>query len=280
MTPSSEPSEVAATDWLAVCRRALAGVRAALEPYPRTADRATTTGRGEGGDLALVIDRAAEDAVFAELGATGVGMTVVSEERGRVELGGGGPLHVVVDPIDGSLNAKRRLPLHCVSIAVADGPSMDDVVFGYVAGLEHGTEWWSTRGEGAFQDGERLAVADGGFEVLGIESAHPRAVANAAEALAETGADRLRAIGAIAISLCFVAAGRMDAMISLRTCRSVDAAAGQLIVREAGGAVLFPEAGDGDLGRVGLGLEMRSRVLAAADAGSLQRLARTVSAPA
>jgi myo-inositol-1(or 4)-monophosphatase len=57
-------------------------------------------------------------------------------------------------------------------------------------------------------------------------------------------------------------------MLSLRSVRSVDAAAGQLIVREAGGAVAFPEA-EPD---TPLGLEMRSRVLAARDPELLERL--------
>ena len=39
---------------------------------------------------------------------------------------------MIIDPIDGSLNARRTIPLHSVSIAVADGDSMADVTFGYV----------------------------------------------------------------------------------------------------------------------------------------------------
>jgi myo-inositol-1(or 4)-monophosphatase len=80
---------------------------------------------------------------------------------------------------------------------------------------------------------------DGGrLEVLGIESADPRWVADAAEDLRDS-AHRLRALGAIAISLCQVAAARFDGMATLKRCRAVDAAAGQLIVREAGGVVAF-----------------------------------------
>ena len=54
-------------------------------------------------------------------------------------------------------------------------------------------------------------------------------------------------------------------MLSLREIRSVDAAAGQLIVLEAGGAVSFP-------GDDALGLDMRSRVAAARDPELLARL--------
>ena len=276
MTTPTEPDRTLDIDWLGLCRRATTGVRDALESYPTPAERALTTGRGEGGDLALAMDRAAEDAIFAELEALSLGLTAVSEERGHIAVNGGGPVHVVVDPIDGSLNAKRRLPFHCLSIAVASGSTMEEVEFGYIAELaggagasteSSGSEWWATRGEGAFTDGARLSVSDRpdearDIEVLAIESANPRIVAANAEAIAATGAHRLRALGAIALALCLVAGGRADAMASLAPCRSVDAAAGQLIVREAGGVAVFPDAQDSD-GRTSLDLSMRSRVLAA-----------------
>ena len=99
----------------------------------------------------------------------------------------------------------------------------------------------------------------------------PQHVLSTAEALAATGAARLRAIGSVALSLCFVAANRFDALVTLAACRSVDAAAGQLIVREAGGWVAFPGASDDPL-QTGLGLEMRSRLIAAATPALVDRL--------
>lgn len=237
-----------------------------LAEHPETVDRAQTTGRGEGGDLALVIDRAAEDAIFAEVDALGVGVCAISEERGHIELNGGGPVRVVIDPIDGSLNAKRRLPLYSVSIAVASGPTMGDVELAYVYDLGRAEEWWARRGQGVYAGTGRLAPLGGErpFEIVGLESANPRVLAACADQLAATGARRLRAIGSIALSLAFVAGARFDAMLSLYDCRSVDAAAGQMLVRELGGAVVFPDAG-GEPGNVSLGLDMRSRVLAAAN---------------
>ena len=71
------------------------------------------------------------------------------------------------------------------------------------------------------------------LEVLGVESAEPRWALPALEAL-DGHVYRLRVVGSIAISACYVAAGRFDAMLSLRPCRSVDIAAAQLIAREAG----------------------------------------------
>ena len=91
------------------------------------------TGRGEGGDMALVIDRAAEDAIFAELEALGVPLTAVSEERGEVAIAGGGPVRVVIDPVDGSLNAKRGAAVRVRLDRGGVGPRMADVEVGYVA---------------------------------------------------------------------------------------------------------------------------------------------------
>jgi myo-inositol-1(or 4)-monophosphatase len=73
---------------------------------------------------------------------------------------------------------------------------------------------------------------------VAVESADPRWLAASSDALvAVTG--RVRAVGSIAISLCQVAATRVDGMATLWKCRAVDAAAAQLIVRESGGLVAF-----------------------------------------
>src|SRR5204863_277376 len=79
---------------------------------------------------------------------------------------------------------KRGLPHHAISIAVADGPTMADVSFGYVYDYGPGEEWVARREEGATLDGERIDPAlgerrnrAGKLEVLGLESADPRWVA-------------------------------------------------------------------------------------------------------
>ena len=254
-------------DWLAVCRRAAGAAREAVLGFASAAERAAPQGRGEGGDTTLAVDLAAEDAILAELEQLGAPLTAVSEERGEVTFRGGGPTRVVIDPVDGSLNAKRGLPFSCVSIAVASGDRMDDVDLGLVTELDSGVEWWALRDQGAFRDGARLSppAPEGALEVLGLETARPELVAAAADAVASLEARRLRVLGAVATSLCLVAAGRLDAMMSLRPVRSVDVAAGQLIVREAGGAVALP-------GGDALDLEMRSAVYAARSGELLDRL--------
>jgi myo-inositol-1(or 4)-monophosphatase len=268
-------------DWLGAFRRATDTIRGMLADHPSREDRVRLTGtQGAGGDATLLIDAKAEDAIFAELESLhddGARFCVVSEERGTVDFGDSGTI-VIVDPIDGSLNAKRGLPHHAISIAVADGPTMADVFLGFVFDIGPGEEWIARRGEGAMLDGRPLPtqvaerrVEDGLLEVLGLESANPRHMREVADELAET-AYRLRALGAIAVSLCQVAGGRFDGMLTLRSCRAVDAAAAQLIAREAGVLVQFT-AFDEPLGAP-LDTDPHSRVVAARTPETLAELAR------
>jgi myo-inositol-1(or 4)-monophosphatase len=285
MTLAPEAQEA---DWLEASRRATDALREILNNAPTTAERVRETGtRGEGGDSTLLIDAAAEDAVFAELDrlhAEGHRFSAVSEERGVVDYGGAGGLPlVIIDPIDGSLNAKRRIPHHSISIAVADGRTMADVVFGYVYDFGPDEEWVAYRGAGATLDGVALPTEpaerrtrDGLIELLGIESADPRWIAQAAGVLEET-THRVRAMGTIAVTLCQVAAARFDAMATLKGCRAVDAAAGQLIVREAGGHVAFTRYRD-PLGAP-LDLEPHSALVAARTERGLAEASRVPQMP-
>jgi myo-inositol-1(or 4)-monophosphatase len=266
-------------DWLAACRRIAAELSVMLAAHPSTRERAVVVGRGEGGDRTLVIDQAAEELIFAELGRlheAGASFTAISEERGEVDFGGG-PVRVVIDPIDGSMNAKRGLWPHAVSIAVADGPTMADAAFGFVCDLGSGEEWSASRGGGAWLDGVRLMVGDaerrtrdGRLELVAIESAHPSRIAQSGAEIALR-VHRVRMFGSIAFSLCQLAAGRVDGMATLLRCRSVDVAAAQLIVRESGGLVAFTA--HRDPLAAPLDLVSRSPVVAARTPAGLAELA-------
>jgi myo-inositol-1(or 4)-monophosphatase len=240
-------------DWLALCRRSVQGLAGVLAATPTTIERARETGtRGSGGDRTLEIDSDAEAVIFDHLQALhdeGHRFSALSEERGEVDFGGGG-VRVIIDPIDGSLNAKRDACHYALSVAVADGPTMADVAFAFVHDFGAREQWWARRGEGAWRDGVALdpslperRARDGRLELLGIESSDPRWVQGAIEPLVAT-TRRLRALGTIAATLCQVAAARFDAMVTLQRARGVDAAAGQLIVREAGGVVSFADRDD------------------------------------
>jgi myo-inositol-1(or 4)-monophosphatase len=230
------------------------------------AARTVYDGVGEGGDRTLAIDRRSEDIVFAELerlSGEGHEFTAISEERGEVSFGGReSGAAVIIDPLDGSLNARRMLPSFSLSVAVASGPMMADVQVAYVYDFGSSEEFFARRGDGAELDGRPLRAEGPGFglEVVGIEGAKPERMIPILDALRGK-AYRMRSVGSIAISLCYVGGGRFDAMLTGRASRSVDAAAGQLIAREAGASVAFAGSGLD----VSLDLDARYHVAAALD---------------
>ena len=250
------------TPWLDTCRLCVADIGAVLEHLPTRAEREPVLRLGQGGDDTTAIDQAAEDAVVERLAARNEDFVLVSEELGERTFGAGGPSRVVVDPIDGSVNAKRGIPFFSFSLAVAEGLTMGDVVFGYVYDFGSGEEWTAERGQGAFLNGTRLGAVKpkGEIEILSFEATTTAQVAEKAAHMVGS-AHRLRIMGSLALSLCHLAAGRVDAVCSLKPARSVDIAAGQLLVRECGLAIDLFE--DPPFEQARLDLIGRSRVVAA-----------------
>jgi myo-inositol-1(or 4)-monophosphatase len=262
-----------ASDWIAACRGAVEDVKAVLEELPTRVEREPVVRKGEGGDDTTAIDQAAEDAILARF--RDLDVTVVSEEVGRF---GTGSTLVVVDPIDGSLNAKRGIPFFSLSIAFADGERMGDVFLGYVYDFGSGEEWIGRRGEGATLNGRPLGAVKpkDRIEILSFEATVTSLVAAHAASVADL-AYRLRLMGSLALSLCHLAAGRVDAVCSLKEARSVDIAAAQLLCREVGLSVdLFedPRAFD----EAELDLLGRSRIAAAGTPDLCAQLATALSA--
>jgi myo-inositol-1(or 4)-monophosphatase len=140
-----------------------------------------------------------------------------------------------------------------------------------------GEEWTAVRGGGAFLDGEPLGGVrpKDEIELLSFEATTTAEVAERAAAVAGT-AYRLRIMGSLALSLCHLAAGRVDGVCSLKPARSVDIAAAQLLVREVGLAIDLFE--DPPFAAAPLDLLGRSRVVAAGTQELCERLATALSA--
>ena len=260
------------TDWLAVCREAVEDVRGVLVELPTRDEREPVVGEGEGGDETTAIDAAAERAILARFERLD-GLTIVSEEIGVI---GNGATFVVIDPIDGSLNAKRGIGFFAVSIAVASGPTMGEVDFGFVHDFGTEEEWTASRGEGATLDGWPLEgeLPKERIEILAFEATRTALVAEKAAAVVDL-AYRLRIMGSLALSLCHLAAGRIDAVCSLKPARAVDIAAAQLLVLERGLAIDLPEAPP--FAAAPLDVEGRSRVVAAGTPELCRQLAHALS---
>jgi myo-inositol-1(or 4)-monophosphatase len=268
------------TPWLEVCRDAVEDLREVFARMPTRVEREPVVGDGVGGDETTAVDAAAEEAILKRLERLhieeGLDFHLVSEELGERLYGMSPTTRVVVDPIDGSLNAKRSIPFFSVSIAVADGPTMKDVVFGFVHDFGTGEEWTATSGGGAYLNGEPLGALrpKDKIEVLALEATVAASVADKAVAFAPL-ARRIRIMGSLALSLCYLAAGRVDAVCSLKEARAVDIAAAQLLLRELDIPIVFADAGPFDAGP--LDPAPRSPVVAAGSQQLCEQLAHIVA---
>jgi myo-inositol-1(or 4)-monophosphatase len=264
------------TSWLDVCRDCTADIRSVLDALPTRVEREPVLRRGEGGDDTTAIDQAAEDAVVRRLEATGESFTLVSEELGTETFGTGGRTVIVVDPIDGSINAKRGIPFFSFSLGVADGPTMGDVEFGFVHDFGTGEEWTACRGRGAFLDGLPLGAVrpKDEIELLSFEGTTTEAIVERSVAMVGL-ARRFRVMGSLALSLCHLAAGRVDAVCSLKAARAVDIAAAQLLVRECDLALELID--DPPFERALLDLGPRSRIVAAGSRPLVEAVAAALS---
>jgi myo-inositol-1(or 4)-monophosphatase len=239
-----------------LCRATVADVKDVLAAMPSREERSRVIGRGEGGDETGALDEAAEKAALAHFDRDDV--RIVSEEIG---YRGTGRFTVVVDPIDGSQNAERGIPYFCLCVAVAEGETVDDVFFGYVYDFGANEEWYAVKGGGAFLDGKPITgEPENEIEMLSLEATKASLVGESLKALAPL-TDRVRVMGAQALTYCHLAAGRTDAVVCLKPSRPTDFAAAQLIVRERGFAIeLFD---DPPLVASPLDVVARSRVVAA-----------------
>jgi myo-inositol-1(or 4)-monophosphatase len=193
---------------------------------------------GAGGDRTMEVDRAAEAVVFGVLEAAaddGERFTVLSEEAGARSFGADYPL-VLVDPVDGSLNAKQGLPFFGIMLALLDGPTVADTVTGCVINLVTGETWTAIRKQGAWRAGQPVDVQPpqdhGRIQLLGLESS-PRSL-HVARRLVER-ASKIRILGSMALAIAHTAAGGFDAFCAPVPMRVFDMTASLLVLAEAGG---------------------------------------------
>ncbi|MDQ6919480.1 MAG: hypothetical protein M3Z98_08995 [Candidatus Dormibacteraeota bacterium] len=221
---------------------------------------------GAGGDRTVEIDRLAEENAMASFGRAaerGLAFSVLSEEVGLRSFGADFPL-VVMDPIDGSLNAKQGVPCYAVMLSLLAGPTVADVRAGYVMNLVNGEEFTAVRGAGA-QHQHRAIVPlprrdPGRLEVVALESS-PGSLFAATPLLKR--AQKLRILGSMALSIAHTATGGFDVFCSPLQARVFDMTASLLVLAEVGGVATDMEGAS--LEGLEVGFTVRTTLLAAND---------------
>ena len=190
------------------------------------------------GDFVSAADRKSEQTLFTELSRVRPGYGFVMEEGGVVE--GADKTHRWhVDPLDGTTNFLHGIPQFAISVALErEGQLVAGVIYNPALDELYVAE----KGQGAFLNNQRLRVAQrSGLADAVVSCGIPHIGRGDPQLfLRELGAimskvSGIRRMGAAALDLAYVAAGRLDGYWE-RGLKSWDLAAGLVLIREAGGA--------------------------------------------
>lgn len=183
------------------------------------------------GDIKLRLDREIEARILDILQSREENFAILTEERGRI---GSSSLTWIIDPLDGTVNYASRLPFFCTSIALQQ---RNDLRLGVVYEPLRDELFVAENGEGAFLNGEKISVSERKLKHSIVEVTHFRRrrsrefIRNLALKI-----KKIRKFGSSALSLAYIAAGRLDVHLTFFS-YPWDVAAGMLLVQEAGGQV-------------------------------------------
>lgn len=197
------------------------------------------------GDYVSQADRKAEEIILGELARARPTYSVLAEESGA-RKGTDGMHRWIVDPLDGTTNFLHGIPLFAVSIALE---RQGEIVAGVIYNPAMDELFTAERGNGAFLNDRRMRVAGRrglsdcvigtGVPHLG-RGEHGKYLVELRNVMGEVSG--VRRMGAAALDLAYVAAGRLDGFWE-DGLSPWDMAAGIVMIREAGGFVSDREGG-------------------------------------
>lgn len=225
--------------WLSVFKTIGKQMRAGITEFLGREGGKVALGKGAGGDRTFPVDKWAEDIIIAELEHVhrqGELFTLISEEAGVRRFGDGKKI-VLVDPIDGSNNAKNGVPFFATAIALLNGDKLSDLAVGYVINLAVEDEFWAVRGQGAYKNGLPIRTPEtDAITIVAYEASNPaKDIPRIFPLIAQ--AKRTRCFGSTALDLCYLASGAISVFATATASRPFDYAAGMLILEEAHGVI-------------------------------------------
>ncbi len=190
-------------------------------------------------DITRNMDMAAEHALDDALSRRGLCARIISEELGDRIIGDHPDFMLVFDPIDGSTNAACGIPFFCTSLAYTektDIASFGDITMAVICDISNNT-YCARKGKGAFMNSKRISGGKRGARPKPVVSVYSYGVPEVPQGLIEFEKSVIvRALGSIALDMCYVADGTLDGLIDTRGLVSgYDIMAGALILKEACG---------------------------------------------
>jgi len=190
------------------------------------------------GQKTMKIDLALEDLVVKRLNESRIAGLLVTEEKGEIKLAGKKGV-VVLDPLDGSNNYRRKVPSYGFIICLADGRRYQDITHSYIMDLATGVEYWAVKGKGAFMNGKRIKTSSEtnlAKCILEYDPNNNQEIYKRIMPLLE-GVKDVRRFGANALALCYIANGAHQIFVDLENRLSVIHSAGLKIAEETGAVV-------------------------------------------
>lgn len=191
------------------------------------------------GDFVSAADRRAEDIIFNELQKARPDYGFLMEERGVVK-GNDTEHRFIIDPLDGTSNFLHGIPHWCISIGLEE---KGEIIAGLIYAPVTDEMFRAEKGNGAFMRNKRLRVSgrndlDSAMVATGAPSRKKEDQEQFIEEYKRIQAlvPGIRRMGAAALDMAYVAAGRCEIFWE-RNLKPWDIAAGQLIIKEAGGRV-------------------------------------------
>src|ERR687891_1039278 len=203
-------------------------------------------GRGAGGDISRKIDLDAEKSVRDTLNRHNFNPTIIGEECGVIQGKDG---FLIMDAMDGTMNASRGIPFYCCSLAYSIDYRLSSIVDAAVIDLTTGDIYHASKEKGAYWNKDRIYARRSrssnrdeqdfqqdiliGMNISGISA---ETINRLSRLISK--AIHIRHFGANALELCYFARGLMDAYIDFRgKIRPTDMAAAYLILKEAGAKI-------------------------------------------
>jgi myo-inositol-1(or 4)-monophosphatase len=191
-------------------------------------------------DVTRKIDEVAEEEAVEYLQDKGLSAYLVSEESSPRVVGGEPEIAIVLDPLDGSMNFVNSIPFYAVSVAIGafkQNMTIEDLTAGVVRDVVNGDVFSAVKGLGAYHNKKRIMLNQERpmtGPLLSFYSYGSKELPIQIGGLQEL--TRYRTLGSASLEICYVASGKLDAMIDVRGfMRIVDFAAGKIVLEEAEG---------------------------------------------
>ena len=248
-----------------VSKRIIENVGKKIEPHVGKEESGKYIKMGADGTSTKYIDLIAEDEVVKVLKNLDFTTYLISEEIGEVKLGKGMLEEInifeelsknqkrdidskvkfifLVDPLDGTNNAIKDIPIYGMSIAVAEVPengvaTLKDVEIGHVKDFYNGDLYEAAKGEGAKLNGKSIKPSSEENIRKAVIGGYIKGPSHDIFKLIHK-VRLVRLIGSVAVEFAYVANGKYDIFMDMRKSRVMDIAAAKLIAEESGAIVTY-----------------------------------------